>query len=324
MTTYYDVFNGDADGILSLVQLRQVEPRASQLITGVKRDINLLKNVPVSSEQKHITVLDVSMEKNMESLLEHLHTGSKVKYVDHHRCGEIPDSDNLSAHIDLNADACTALIVDQLLQGQKHQWAIAAAYGDNLTAVGDKLCQQAGLSKAQSEQLRALGVLVNYNGYGETLADLHYDPAELFQLLLAYPTPFDCIADETSPFHVLQGAYMSDQQKAESARVVEETDLLLAIELDDAPWARRISGVHGNELANQHPTKAIVVMSKNKDNSLRVSLRAPLNDKRGAGDICANYATGGGRAAAAGINQLPQAQMVTFLQQVTHYYQIPA
>ena len=43
--TDYDVFNGDADGICSLVQLRQIEPRDAVLITGIKRDITLLSQV---------------------------------------------------------------------------------------------------------------------------------------------------------------------------------------------------------------------------------------------------------------------------------------
>ena len=41
----YDVFNGDADGICALLQLRLAEPREAQLVTGVKRDINLLSRV---------------------------------------------------------------------------------------------------------------------------------------------------------------------------------------------------------------------------------------------------------------------------------------
>ncbi len=37
-----DVFNGDADGICALTQLRNAEPLESTLITGVKRDIALV------------------------------------------------------------------------------------------------------------------------------------------------------------------------------------------------------------------------------------------------------------------------------------------
>ncbi|MGB0765140.1 MAG: DHH family phosphoesterase, partial [Luminiphilus sp.] len=43
--THFDVFNGDADGICALLQLRQADARPSQLVTGVKRDISLLERV---------------------------------------------------------------------------------------------------------------------------------------------------------------------------------------------------------------------------------------------------------------------------------------
>ncbi len=42
---FYDIFNGDADGICALHQLRLEEPRASVLVTGVKRDVRLLDRV---------------------------------------------------------------------------------------------------------------------------------------------------------------------------------------------------------------------------------------------------------------------------------------
>ena len=42
---HFDVFNGDADGLCALHQLRLVTPRASILVTGTKREINLLEHV---------------------------------------------------------------------------------------------------------------------------------------------------------------------------------------------------------------------------------------------------------------------------------------
>ena len=42
---YIDVFNGDADGLCALHQLRLADPQNSTLITGVKRDIDLVKQV---------------------------------------------------------------------------------------------------------------------------------------------------------------------------------------------------------------------------------------------------------------------------------------
>ena len=317
---YYDVFNGDADGILSLLQLRQVEPRDSVLMTGVKRDIALLKQVPLDNLPKDITVLDISMEKNMEALSAQLADGAKVFYADHHRAGDIPEHKALSANIDLDANVCTALIVDRLLSGKKHEWAITAAYGDNLIAVADELSSKAGLSQEQAEQLKELGTLVNYNGYGESLTDLHYAPAELFLQLLKYQTPFDCINDSNSPYAVLQKAYKEDHEKAQSAKIIADESNLLALQLEDASWARRISGVYGNELANNNPSKAIIVLTRNEDDSYRVSLRAPIANKQGAGSICAQFDTGGGREAAAGINHLPSEALTELLHKVREHY----
>lgn len=316
---YYDVFNGDADGILSLVQLRQVEPKDSILISGVKRDIDLLKQVPIQANNV-ITALDISMEKNSEALAKQLANNAQVLYIDHHRCGEIPKDSNLNALIDLDANACTALIVDQFLQGKKHFWAIAAAYGDNLIKVADELSSKAGLSKTEAEQLKELGTLVNYNGYGESLSDLHIEPAKLFYALVNYDSPFDCIADDDSVFYQLQSAYQQDLQNIQSIQPVEESDNIIVIELDNADWARRISGVYGNQLANDNPDKAIVVLTKNEDHSYRVSLRAPINNKQGAGDICSQFDTGGGRAAAAGINTLLENELLRLIKNIKSFY----
>ena len=66
-TRNYDLFNGDADGICALLQLRKAEPREATLVTGVKRDINLLGKVEAGAGDL-ITVLDVSMDKNRAAL----------------------------------------------------------------------------------------------------------------------------------------------------------------------------------------------------------------------------------------------------------------
>ena len=48
--THYDLFNGDADGICALTQYRLAFPAESVLVTGVKRDINLLKREILNPE----------------------------------------------------------------------------------------------------------------------------------------------------------------------------------------------------------------------------------------------------------------------------------
>ena len=307
----YDIFNGDADGIIALLQLRLASPLDSQLVTGVKRDINLVAKIEAKSGDK-LTVLDISMEKNMIGLELALSSGAEVFYADHHRAGEIPEHENLSAHIDLDANTCTALIIDHLLDGQFHEWAITAAYGDNLIAKADDLADAAGLSVEQKEQLKELGTLINYNGYGAKVEDLHFDPADLYQALLKYSSPFDVIADKASPFYQLQTAYQSDMDNALAIQALHKSEKLGLFELPNKAWARRISGVYGNLLANQNPDSAHAVLTQNMDGTYMVSLRAPLNNKQGAGEICSSYETGGGRDAAAGINALPKESISEF------------
>jgi hypothetical protein len=317
---HYDVFNGDADGIIALLQLRLAEPRVSKLITGVKRDIQLLQQVPANLATS-VTVLDISMEKNLAALAGLLAQNIDVFYVDHHRTGLIPNSEYLTEIIDTDANTCTSLLVNQHLAGQYALWAIVAAFGDNMLKAAEQLSQQAGLSDQEQAQLKALGIYINYNGYGRTVDDLHVAPDVLFTTLLNYPDPFTLINEANSIFTLLEQAYLSDMTQAKQANILHDDETLQVIELEDAPWSRRVSGVYGNELANQNPDKAHAVFTLNLDNTYTVSLRAPINNKLGAGELCAQFETGGGRAAAAGVNQLPKEKLGNFIALVSKYYQ---
>ncbi|MCF7511089.1 DHH family phosphoesterase [Vibrio sp. 947] len=315
----YDIFNGDADGIIALLQLRLADPVDAQLITGVKRDIKLVEKVDVQAGDE-LTVLDISMEKNMAGLEQALAQGAHVFYADHHKAGDIPQHGNLDAHIDLDANMCTALIVDKLLDGRFHDWAITAAYGDNMIAKADELANNAGLLQQQKEQLKELGTLINYNGYGSKVEDLHFHPAELYRALLKYTSPFEAIEDTASPYYQLQSAYQQDMEAALAVPAMHESDKLKLFELPNTAASRRISGVYGNWLANQTPDSAHAVLTENADGTYTVSLRAPLNNKQGAVAVCGQFPTGGGREAAAGINALSKDDVNAFIDAVETYY----
>jgi nanoRNase/pAp phosphatase (c-di-AMP/oligoRNAs hydrolase) len=320
---HFDVFNGDADGIIALLQLRlskQIsQPEESTLITGVKRDINLLKQVDVNLA-KSVTVLDISLEKNFSPLTQLLDESVEVFYVDHHRSGDVPKSNHLTTLIDTDANTCTSLLVNNHLNGEFVHWAIAAAFGDNMHASAQALAAEIGLNQKQQSLLQELGIYINYNGYGSSLEDLHFHPADLYKQLLQYPDPFKLIAEPDSVFSQLKSAYLADMENAHNAEVLVDNELLKSVQLADEPWARRVSGVFGNELANSAPDKAHIVITLNENTTYTISLRAPLNNKQGAGDICAKFPTGGGRAAAAGINALPSEMLSDFIDCVAKYY----
>ena len=176
----FDVFNGDADGICALHQLRLAKPTDSTLITGVKRDIALLEKVEAQRGDQ-ITVLDISFDKNRKPLEKLLQQGAKILYFDHHFAGDIPQHSGLQANINTDPAVCTSLLVDQYLEGQYKAWAVTAAFGDNLHDSARKAAQSLPLNEAQLESLKNLGTYLNYNGYGSALEDLHFDPAELYQ-----------------------------------------------------------------------------------------------------------------------------------------------
>ncbi|WP_306306038.1 DHHA1 domain-containing protein [Methylomonas koyamae] len=81
------------------------------------------------------------------------------------------------------------------------------------------------------------------------------------------------------------------------------TDSVAVFVLPDQKWARRVSGVWGNELANRYPDRAHAVLNRNRNGGFQVSVRAPLNNKAGADELCRQF-SGGGRKAAAGIDNL--------------------
>lgn len=308
---FYDVFNGDADGILSLLQLRLSEPRPNAVrVTGRKRDITLLDRVP-AKQGDHVTVLDISMRSNQRDLLRILDAGADVFYVDHHNSGDIPAVNNLTALIDLSPEMCTAILVDDYLSGAHRTWAVTAAFGDNFPKLAREKAAGLDLPLAALDQL---GKLINYNGYGATLDDLFFHPDALYQSLLPYPTPMAFLADKTEVYATLENGYYSDLRQARDAQVMDQSDQGVVIGLADCAASRRISGVYGNQLAQDSPEKAHAILTQDvKDDSYLVSIRAPLARRSGADILAMQFETGGGRAAAAGINRLPRSELSQFI-----------
>lgn len=307
-----DVFNGDADGICALIQLRLAHPTKSQLVTGLKRDIQLLEDVKVQHGDD-VTVLDLSFQKNRESVDRLLGEGANIFYVDHHQQGEILEHKHLKTLIDTDPNTCTSLIVNDYLEGKFHEWAIVAAFGDNLFEVAAKSAYPLSLSNNQLEQLKMLGICINYNSYGSSLADLHFAPDLLYKELIPYSSPFDFMAENEEVYEKLLAGYSDDMVKAEQITAEHETDKIAVFILPDETWARRVSGVMSNDLANKHPDRAHAVVSYNSQKNYQISVRAPLNNKTGADELCSSFPSGGGRKAAAGINDLAVGDLAKFI-----------
>lgn len=309
---YIDVFNGDADGICALHQLRLAHPVESTLVTGVKRDISLLKKVNAQAGDE-VTVLDISLDKNREDLVRVLNAGAAVRYFDHHFAGDIPGHDRLETHINTDANVCTSLLVNGVLNNRYLAWAVTATFGDNLHASAELAAKPLGLDADQLEQLKQLGTCINYNGYGASLDDLIYTPEALYKLLEPYEDPFVFIRDEPGYQTLLEG-YSGDFSRAQALNIEFEDAAHALLVLPDEKWARRVSGVYANDLAQQNPDRAHALLTQKADGGFLVSVRAPMSNKTGADELCRQFETGGGRKAAAGINHLPADQYDAFLE----------
>jgi len=314
-----DVFNGDADGICALVQLRLAKPVQAKLVTGVKRDIQLLKQV-AAQDNDTVTVLDISLQKNCTDLVRILQQGATVFYVDHHEAGVIPQHSGLKTLIDTASNTCTSLLMDQYLGGQFRAWAVTAAFGDNLISSAERLALQLSITAKQLNQLRGLGVCLNYNGCGSVVSDLHFSPDVLYKELVAYESPFDYVAANNSSYRQLLEGYAEDIAKAKTVKEEYCTPSIAVYRLPDEAWARRISSVFANELSNKMPVRAHAIISYNAHGGYQISVRAPLVNKAGADELCSLFATGGGRKGAAGINHLPYDELPLFIAEFEKKY----
>jgi hypothetical protein len=309
MTVFYDVFNGDADGICALHQLRRAAPRASVLVTGAKRDIELVERVDAQAGDE-VTVLDISLARNAAALHRLLARGAKCRYFDHHVADAIPSHAHLETHIDTAPDVCTSLIVDRYLAGAQRVWAVVAAFGDNLAAAARQAAAPLALADPLLAQLRELGEAINYNAYGDSVDDLHYHPADLYQTLSRYADPFQFISGEPV-FEILRDGRADDLFRAGEIAPECATAQSALYVLPDAAWSRRVGGSFGNQLAAAEPGRAHAVLTR-AGGGYRASVRAAIYRPAGADALCRQFG-GGGRQGAAGIDRLDASDYECFV-----------
>lgn len=309
---HFDVFNGDADGLCALQQLRLAHPREAVLVTGTKRDIALLQRVPATAGDS-VTALDISLDRNRVALLQLLQRHVDVEYFDHHYAGPVPAHPSLRAHLDGSPETCTSALVDRFLQGAHRAWAVVGAFGDGLRATASELANGLGLTHAQQEALRALGEAINYNAYGEREAELLVPPARLAMLMRPYRDPL-AFAAESDVAPALVQRQQEDLAHAEALTPFHVGAVADVYLLPDAAWSRRVQGSFAHALCQRSPLRAHAVLCPRRDGALSVSVRAPRARPNGAETLCRTFAGGGGRAAAAGIDALPRSELPRFVQ----------
>jgi hypothetical protein len=310
----FDVCNGDADGLCAVLQWRLAHPAPAMLVTGLKREIELLCQVPAEAGDE-VLVCDLSMQRNHSALLRLLQVGVNVRYVDHHHVDTVPQHAALQACIDFDPRVCTSLLMDRLLHGRFRAWALVGAYGDNLARVADALAADMGFEPAQRQQLRLLGEAINYNAYGDEAGDQHIAPQRLYARLSAHAQPLELMrADDIG--RELDALRRADLQQALAQPIQAAGPHARWVRLPDAPWSRRVIGGLANELASSAPQQAHAVLKADRQGGYVVSIRAPQSMPAGADAFCRRFG-GGGRAGAAGIDHLPAAELERFVAELS-------
>lgn len=308
--SHFDVFNGDADGLCALQQLRLADPQKSLVVTGTKRDHVLLPRVKASAGDS-VTVVDLPVGPNHEALLALLERGVCVEYFDHHHAAQVPEHPLLRLSLDSAPTVCSSVLVDRYLNGRFRAWAIVGAFGDNMFATANDLAESIGLDARRTKLLRSLGECLNYNAYGESERDLAIPPEQVHRCMATFSDPVDFMV-RTDIYVKLARHWAEDIMLADKVSPVLESEKLLVVLLPDAAWARRVIGAHANYLVNRHPERVCVSLVPNHRSGLTVSLRTPAGNDISADQLVRRFG-GDGRTNAAGINNLPLADVSLFL-----------
>lgn len=317
----YDVFNGDADGIFSLIQLQKNELKESKKITSFKRDTALLKHISPNSGDL-IRSLDIGIDKNFKEVKLFLDQGVKIFFADHHKYEKVPEHKNFENQIFTKSIMCTSKIIANYINKEESIWAVPGIFGDNLYELGLEECKKNNLNSEESLLLKELGELVNYNSYGENIADLNYHPIDVFDELMLYDSPLDLVKEKNSIFFKLKECYSNDLEEViESVEELHNDNYCKVFLLPNKISSRRISGIFGNQKAIEFDNQSILILTYNEDGSYRVSIRAPINQRYGASNIAKKFSGGGGREAAAGINALNPNQLTTLIKSVYEEYE---
>ncbi len=338
----FDVFNGDADGLCALHQLRLLEPREATLVTGPKRDIALLQRVSLESPPSagqapppsagqapppsagerapdrasettsaRITVLDISLDRNRQPLLALLAAGAQVLWFDHHEPGAIPDHPLLDARIDTDPTVCTSILVDRAAAGRYRRWAVCAAFGDGMPASAEALARELpaamALDPAGLRALRRVGEALNYNAYAADTGTAVQSAVEIYRSLAGIVDPL-LVADWPLITTLMQ---MSADDVAESLGGGPVLDLPqgTAWVLPATLAARRARGLIAQQLRSADPSRAVMIVAPDGNGFADVSIRCLGTDGRTASGLAARFDGGGGRAGAAGIDRISMARI---------------
>ena len=96
---------------------------------------------------------------------------------------------------------------------------------------------------------------------------------------MLYKNPLDFISNCVLEYEKLENGYESDFKSAQNAEILFSDSTVAVFVLPNKAWARRVSGVFVNHLANLNPDRGHAILTNKANGNFLVSVRAPLSKR---------------------------------------------
>jgi hypothetical protein len=173
------------------------------------------------------------------------------------------------------------------------------------------MAKSENLNEDQIILLKQIGLVVNYNSYGQTVADLFFPPEEIAKAVKACGSDVFRFTEQSDIFPTLLENFSADMSSAVCQEPYSISDNAVIYTLPNEGWTHRIMGSFSNHLVSTNKDLACAIAVLNSDGTYRISVRSSINNPYGAGDLCKKF-SGGGREKAGGVNNLNASEIDNF------------
>ena len=173
------------------------------------------------------------------------------------------------------------------------------------------MAKSENLSEEQTTLLKQIGLVVNYNSYGQTVEDLFFSPEEIAKAVKACGSDIFRFTEQSDIFPTLLENFSADMSSAVCQEPYSISDNAVIYTLPNEGWTHRVMGSFSNHLVSTNKDLACAIAVLNSDGTYRISVRSSINNPYGAGDLCKKFG-GGGREKAGGVNNLNASEVDSF------------
>ena len=143
------------------------------------------------------------------------------------------------------------------------------------------MAKSESLSDEQVLILKQIGLVVNYNSYGQTIEDLFYSPEEIAEAARACGSDIFKFLEQGDIFSTLLENFNADMSSAVCQEPFSISENGVIYTLPNEAWTHRIMGSFSNHLVSTNKNLACAIAVLNSDGTYRISVRSSINNPHG-------------------------------------------